>query len=285
MPDYSIKLDLPTISDVDRIFNKQVFPLVEQAVRAIAQEIQSNWIDAIAAAPIWQGYKQPYIDSIKVDYWGSGMRAEIVSDYKLAEQIESGMPPRDLKTMLDTSMKVRRTHDGRRFLVIPIRHNTPGNTAHAPAMPTSVYELASQMRASEVTGTGTRPSGQTTVMTPGSGMAPSPLQTPFASNIATKKTYLVPNHSYQWGGRLKRADLTAAGVSQADQRRFAGMVRMKESTGGTSYLTFRTMVEGSSGWVIPAKQGLYIARGVAEHIQPIAQEALNEAMRRELGND
>ena len=36
-------------------------------------------------------------------------------------------------------------------------------------------------------------------------------------------------------------------------------------------LTFRIMMEGSSGWVIPAKTGLYLARNVAVQMQSKAR--------------
>lgn len=277
MTDYSIKLDLPNVSDLNKIVNGRVFPLLEQAVRAIAQEARLNWIESIKQARLWSGEKERYIKSIKVEYWMDGLRADIVSDYKYASEIENGRPPRDLKQMLNTSTKVRRTKDGRRFLVIPIRHNTPGNTALAPAMPSSVYDLASQMELSRVDGTGTRASGEIT----GFGMQPSPTQTPYLSNIGSRSTYLVPRNNYQWKGRLTRAQLAESGASKEEQRRYAGMVRMQESTGGSQFLTFRTMVEGSSGWVIPAQPGLFIAKGVAEHLQPVAEAALQEALRRE----
>jgi hypothetical protein len=281
MADYSIKLTLPNVSDVQKVFNQQVYPLLAQAVRAIAQEAAHNWIDAINVAPLWSGEKQKYIQSIRIDYWADGLRADVISDYKYASEIENGRPPRDLKPMLLNSPKVRRTKDGKRFLVVPFRHNSPGNTAHAPAMPPSVYALASQMKMSAVTGTSDRAAGEVTLLSPASGMTPAPVQTPYLSSMGTKSTYLVAQNNYKWGGRLTRKALAEAGASKEEQRRYGGMVRMKEATGGSSYLTFRVVMEGSSGWVIPAQPGLYLAKDVAEHLQPVAEAAIAEAMRRE----
>jgi len=278
MPDYKISLDLPSVSDLERIVNRKIFPLIAQAVRATAQEAQLNWIEAVQHAKLWSGEKAPYIASIKIRYL-SDMRAEVVSNYKFAYEIENGRPPRDLKEMLNTSTKVRRTKDGRRFLVIPIRHNTPGNDALAPAMPASVYQLAKEMKPTTVTGQGVRMSGETTHLSPRKGMAPTLHQKPFLSNIATRRAYLVPSNSYSYGAHLRSADLK--GESKADQRRYAGMYRMKESTGGSAYLTFRVMMEGSRGWVVKAQPGLYLAKNVAEHLQPIALLAIQEAARRE----
>jgi hypothetical protein len=148
-------------------------------------------------------------------------------------------------------------------------------------MPSSVYDLASQMKVSSVSGTGTRASGEVTSLSPSSGMAPSPMQSPFMSHIRSRSAYLVPENNYQWKGRLTRAQLAEAGASKEEQRRYAGMVRMKESTGGSAFLTFRVMMEGSSGWIVKAQPGQYLARNVAEHLQPIAEAALQEALRRE----
>lgn len=278
MPDYSISLELPTAMDIQRIVDRTVFPLVAQAVRAIAQEAQLNWMEAVKNSKLWSVEKNAYYNSIEIRY-PTDLSAEVFTRYTYAAEIETGRPPRDLKLMLNTSSKVRRTKDGRRFLVIPMRHNTPGNTALAPAMPSSIYALAKDMKLSSVTGEGMRPSGEVTNLSPKKGMSAAHKQAPFLSNISTKKTFMVPSNSYSYGHRLRSADLKHE--SKLNQRRYAGMLRMNESTGGSMYLTFRVMMEGSSGWVIRAKPGLFLAKGVADHLQPIATKALEEAVRQE----
>jgi hypothetical protein len=280
MPDYKISLELPNVSDIQRVVNGTIFPMVAQAVRAIAQEAQMNWIEAVKNAKLWDGEKSPYIKSIVVRYL-TDLSAEVVSDYKYAYEIENGRPSRDLKAMLNTSSKVRRTKDGKRFLVIPLRQNTPGNTALASAMPSSIYALAKEMKASSVTGSHMRPSGEITNISPSKGLSASLHQTPYMSHIGSKKAFLVSSNQYKWGGHMTRLMLRDAGATKAEQRTYGGMVRMKESTGGSQYLTFRLMVEGSRGWVIRQKPGLLLAKGVAEHLQPIATAAIAEAMRRE----
>jgi hypothetical protein len=285
MPGYYISLDLPSVNDVEKVVNEAVLPLLAQTVRAIAQEAQQNWIEAVKNAKLWSGEKTPYIESIKVRYL-SDFSAEVVSNYKYAYEIENGRPPKDLKQMLNTSTKVRRTEKGKRFLVIPLRYNTPGNTALAPAMPSSVYALAKKMKVSSVTGQGMRRSGEITHLSPTKGMRAAAHQTQFLTDLTRRNpytgkgmNYLVSQSSYQWGGRLTRAMLQAEAPDV--RKRYAGMVRMKGSTGSAGYLTFRTMMEGSSGWVVGAKPGLYLAKGVAEHLQPIANQAIGEAMRQE----
>jgi hypothetical protein len=86
------------------------------------------------------GEKEPYMASIAMQMTRP-FSAVVSTDYKYADEIETGRPAKDLKQMLNTSPKVRRTKDGRRFLVIPMRHNTPGNGALAPSMPKAVYQM------------------------------------------------------------------------------------------------------------------------------------------------
>jgi len=55
------------------------------------------------------------------------------------------------------------------------------------------------------------------------------------------------------------------------------MVRMDTSTGkakSSAYLTFRTLAEGSPGWIQKAKPGLWILRGVAAGIESEIPEIL-----------
>jgi hypothetical protein len=279
MAEYSISLQLPSVDQLVRVINGATFPLAAKAVAAIANETAFRWKERVAAARLWSGEKTPYIQSIKVRVLDD-LNMEVYSDYKYAEDIETGRPPRDLKLMLNTSTKTRVSQKGRRYLVIPLRHNTPGNDAHAPAMPTSVYELAKEMIPTEVTGMGERYSGEETFLSPTSGMTHSGTNPNFLSNPATKGPYMVPKASYSWGGKLAMSQLKAAGMSKQDQRIYAGMVRMKESTGGSAYLTFRVMAEGSPGWVTKPVPGKFIAQKVAQGMQPLATAAIGEAMRR-----
>lgn len=255
-----------------------VMPLMHQAVRAVAQQAATDWQEAVMRGRMWSGEKDSYAKSIKWEMTGD-FSAFIGSDYKYAAEIESGRPSRDLKKMLDTSSKVRRTKDGRRFLVIPFRHNV-GN------MPSAVSKLAGSMSQSSVVGMGKRPSGQVTNLSPRSGMSPAPkaLQTPFLSNTSNRKAMKVASRQYAWGDRLSKAALKEAGLSSADQKKYSGMVRMKANTPGSTkssgYLTFRVMMEGSSGWIVKAQPGQYILKGVSDALAPKAQAAFQAAMSR-----
>ena len=85
---------------------------------------------------------------------------------------------------------------------------------------------------------------------------------------------------YAWGGRLTAKALREAGMDAADVRKYAGMVRMNTSSGNqrsSQYLTFRVMIEGSNGWIIPAQPGRHIVADIAQEMEPIAQAILAKA--------
>lgn len=283
---YSITFDLGSTLDITAIVNKAVFPLLHQSVNAIGKQTAEDWKEAVYKAKLWSGEKDAYADSITWRMTGD-FSGYVEATYKHAQEIETGRPARDLKKMLDTSMKVRRTESGKRFLVIPFRHNTPGNGAHARPMPAAVHMLADQMSKSSVTGASLRPVGEVTRLSPKTGMHPSANQTAYLSNPNTKQHSMTAKMSYAWGDRLSKAALKASGADAATQKRYAGMVRMDTSTPGggksSAFMTFRIMMEGSKGWIVPAQPGLFLAKKVAEAMQPKADTVFREAIKRTVG--
>ncbi|MDO8969504.1 MAG: hypothetical protein Q7U74_02385, partial [Saprospiraceae bacterium] len=63
-------------------------------------------------------------------------------------------------------------------------------------------------------------------------------------------------------------------------RIYGVMVKTHDSTQHISagYLTFSIMMEGSSGWVIPAQPGKYIARQLATDIQPDIEKIISDSL-------
>lgn len=263
MAEFKISVDLSSVIDTQRVLDQHVFPLLNQAVHAVGQQVQSNWIKAVQRAKLWSGEKDAYVASIKFQMTGP-FSALVWSDYKHAEEIELGRPARDLKKMLDTSLKVRQSKQGKRYLIIPFRHNTPGHTATGPSMPQHVYDMASKLKPSHITGQTQRLSGTG------------------AMDIKTRKHLTVNQNTYQWGGSLPAGMMGPNQKGKAD--RFAGMYRFDTTTPGgarhSSYLTFRVMMEGSSGWIIPPQPGLHLADTVAREMQPLAEKAFQEAIKR-----
>lgn len=270
---YNISFDIGSVLDIKSMINKQIFPLLNQAVRAVAQQTAADWQKEVYQAKLWSGEKDSYAQSVKWRMTGD-FTAVVEADYKHAGEIETGRPPRDLKKMLGTSSKVRRTESGKRFLVIPMRHNVDKLNA------AGLGDVAKNLEASSVIGSGSRPSGEVTHLSPSSGMTPSAKrkQTPFLSSIKTKSAMQVPQNSYAWGQRLSKSD---AGPNKWAQ----GMVRFDTSTPkgkSSAYMTFRIMMEGSGGWIVPAQAGQYLAKKVTSNMQPKAQAAFAQAIKKQL---
>lgn len=241
--EFAIQIDLsPVINGIQGVMNETVLPQLHQAVWAVAQQAQIDWMTAIGHAKLWSGEKDNYSSSIDIQQTGP-YSALVASDYKYAEQIETGRPPYDLKFMLRTSSKTRMSKSGKKYLIIPFRHNVS-------SMPAAVAYAAKRLDPSRVTGMGTRIS-------------------------ATGAT--VAQRTYAWGGRLK------ANAVPGMLRKHAGMVRFDVSTAGaprSSYMTFRVMSESSSGWIIPAQPGQNIVKGVVENLRPLAEKAFAAALTR-----
>jgi len=263
MSEFRIKVDLSDVMSVRGIITAQLFPQLRTAVSAVAQQTRIDWMDSVKDAKLWSGEKRAYMKSIQ---WRmvNDFEALVWSDYKLAEEIETGRPPRDLKKMLDTSLKVRISKKGKRYLYIPFRHNTPGSSATGQAMPVDVYALAKDLAPSSVVGRVRRVSGAGSM------------------DVKTRKPVTVNQNKYAWGTSLPEGLKPKMKPHHATDI-YAGMRKMDTSDGGgarSTYLTIRTMVQGSSKWIVPAKPGLYLAKGVAEKMQPAAEAAFRQAMRK-----
>lgn len=260
MPNYSISVDLAPLAQALTVTGNEIVMRISQAVAATAQAGYERWAEGIMKADgVWSKEKQEYAESIKVRSINA-FEAEIWSDYKNAAAIETGRPAKDLKRMLDTSMRVRISAKGARYLIIPFRHNTPGHDAHADAMPQHIYAAAKSLAPSSVAGQGVRLSGLNAYLT------------------ASRMPMIVPQNIYQWGGRLK-GGMAPKLKPEHHSDPFAGMVRVKTSTGGHQHMTFRVMSERSSGWIVPAKPGLFIARRVTEELSPLFERAIQEAVK------
>ena len=273
MTQFRIAVDMADVgAQAVAIINAAVLPRLNQAVRAVVTATQANWSEAVHRAKLWQGEKDAYAASIQAKMVGD-FEGLVWSDYKYAREIDDGRPARDLKKYLDTSSKVRRTKDGRRFLIIPFRHNTPGNDAHAPAMPPEVYDAAKLLKASTIAGQGQRRAGEVTSVHPrwGTQVLGKKHQTPFLMDRSTRQHVMVPRNIYQWGERL-------AGLPKSLSR-YEGMVKTG-SAKHTQYMTFRIMMEGSKGWIIPPQPGQKIVAGVVERMQPLAERVFAEALKR-----
>lgn len=240
----------------------QLEAAIGQAVQTTAMTTQALWQQSVLQARgLWKPYKDRYAASIKVVYDADGMGARIYSDDPMATPIETGIPARDLKKMLDTSLKTRVVKNGKnagkRYMIIPFRHNSSGNNALAQDMPADVYAQAKELAKSSVTRLSFRQ---------------NQLGVRGISGARTHQLLQVRSRQYQWGGRLDGPDIA---------KRFKGMVRFNTSSGGqqpSSYVTFRVMLEGSSGWIAPAQPGRFIVKSVSEAAQVMLKEEVTAAI-------
>lgn len=263
--DLRISVDLSELLAVGPVARAGIFGNLSAAVESVAQAGVERWQRAALKAPLWDGERRAYAASIRYQMTGP-YSAEVESDYKYVEDIETGRPAYDMKRMLDTSLKVRISKKGRRYLIIPIRHNTPGNVALAPAMPKKVYQAAVKMDVSRIVGGGRRISGTG------------------AWDPKTRAPAMVERRKYVWGGRME-AGMAPKLKKTHRSDPYAGMVKMNTSSGGqtsSAYLTFRVMVEGSSGWVRKPTAGLFIAQHVADSMRRTAESDFSAAIARDI---
>ena len=259
--DVRIAVDLANLANLGPLVRAAVFGQLQAAVQMVVETGEERWREAVQAAPLWQGERDAYAASITSRMTGA-FSGEITSDYRYVEDIETGRPAYDLKRMLNTSMKVRVSKTGKRYLIIPIRHGVPESGQNP--MPANVYAQARQLAPSRVIGQGQRVSGTG------------------AFDLQARQPVTVAARKYVWGGRLAPG---ARQLGSAKRDPHAGMVRFDTSSGkskSSTYLTFRVMVEGSSGWVVGARPGLWIASAVGESLQRMADVDFPTAVEADL---
>lgn len=250
--------------------NLQLEAAIGQAVQTVALTTKAEWQRTVLQTPgLWQPIKDRYAGSIKVEYDANGRGARIYSDDPMATPIETGIPARDMKKMLDTSLKTRVVKNGKnagkRYMIIPFRIQTPGAIALGKDMPTSVYNQVknrSDFQASSVKSISFR-NNQIG-----------------AYNPKTQQPNQVASRNYKWGSRLNTAGMN--GLSDQQKRQFNGMVAFRTNIPGavqsSKYMTFRVMMEGSSGWISPAQPGRYIVKGVSEAAQAMLKSEVIAAI-------
>lgn len=271
----SITFNMGSTLDMLGIINKEVFPYMHQAVDAVGKQVASKWVEEVYKAKLWSGEKDLYAKSISWKMTGD-FSGYVEAQYKWAKEIEEGRPARDLKRMLGTSLKVRRTKTGSRFLVIPFEHKIKN-------MPPELYAQAKALEASKVTGMTQRRSGEVTNLSPKFGMSPAKVQTHYLSNPKTRGPMMVNQAQYKWGGRIKAGFFGPNPKGKTDIA--AGMVRFDTSSGGaksSKYMTFRIMSEKSKGWIVPQQPGQFIAKKVMAEWEPKAQAFFEKAMALEM---
>ena len=259
------------------------FPTLSYAVQRMAGYGQSIWQEYASGKPLPNGKviharSGRYMRSIMIRQTGD-FSSEIYTDLPYAEGIEKGTPARDLKRMLDTSMKVRMSKKGKRYLIIPFRHGVPTNTMRSDGktstglnpMPESVFDAWKGMKKSRIVSVGRRASGNG------------------AYDPRTRMPFMVRQRKYKWGDRMTEDQLRSLGVSGRQLKHMKGMVHMQMRRGlgqkgalHGQYLTFRVMSEDSQGWLVKAREGAWPAKTSAEQLRPVAEKAFAKAVENDI---
>lgn len=262
MADYEIKMDFSNLLMGMEQINEQLAGKIHVAIGMAAQKVYEQWADRVTKAPgIWHQERVAYVHSLKLEYTGT-FSANVWTDYQIAAEIETGRPQRDLKRMLSTSAKTRISHAGKRYLIIPFRHNTPGNTAHARAMPTEIYKKVGHKDFKKTTVTSSK-------------------YMHVGCTIDGSASLIVGKRAYAYGNRLESGLAPKMKPHHATDI-YAGMLRFDTSTGkkkSSAYLTFRVMSETQTNkWIVAAKPGQYIARQLAIDIQGDIEKVVRDSI-------
>lgn len=272
--DFGIAIDIADLIGDRTPLTGNVFSELAHAVAAITEMAHLQWVayatgnEALPNGQVIRSRTGEYGRSIQVRHLGD-FATEVYSELAYAAAIENGSPAYDMKRMLDTSLKVRLTAKGKRYLIIPFRWGTPGTVGFGQAMPDEVHRWWREQQRSAITGIYRRLSGTG------------------AYDLKTRQKITVNARRYEWGARLGAGDLAAMGVSGKVAQHMAGMVNFRKpnARGGAAhskFLTFRTMVEGSKGWMVPAQVGKFPARTTSEIIAPVAEEAFRKAVQADI---
>lgn len=276
---YAIHLPIPEGLGLD----KKGLASLAYSLEWLANRGLKRWQRYAQGAPLPNGgvigmRSGAYLKSIQLAKLGD-FSYEIFSDAPYAAAIEYGTGPRDLKRILDSSFKVRVSAKGKRYLVIPFRWGTGtgsggGVTFGQRVMPEEIHDEAEALEATRITGHGRRLSG--------TGAWSIKTRAPMTVRTRRYGSETDPN---RWGGRLPAGLAPKLKPSHVTDP-FAGMVKFQHPTRrgsrDTHYMTFRTMVEGGQGWILPAQPGKFPARAVADELNRIAPRALQRAQSKDL---
>lgn len=224
---------------------------VEQSTLVVQQIWQSYALGARVTYSggtfVVQARSGDYARSIQRQFPYRGRTSGIVfSNSEEAEMIEKGYGPYDMKPKLLQSPKAKISAQGKRYITIPLRHNVPGAGATGAPMPQNIYNQASKLDFSMITGR--NPWGRFT---------------------------------YIWGGRLGESDQgkqikpKVGGMTAPYEWKtgpYSGMVRMRDNATGRSggYLTFRRISENSdpNSWWHPGVRPKPVTQAVIEAAEP-----------------
>lgn len=291
MPTYSIAVDLSHLIPAAR---NAVFPALAATVEAVALRVEEQWKRFAAGEPLPSGRviqvrSGQYLRSIRHRQL-SQYAATVESVLAYADVIERGAPAWDMRKLLNSSLKVRISKKGRRYLIIPFRHDTGKALSGGNPMPDSVHQWWQDKSASFVLNQTRRP-----VHSDLMGRTPRRQDQVFAVDRAERAQHgpllTVAARNYWWGDRLSKSDAEGLGLSPKQAQRAAGMVNFRRpgKSGGAAhsqYLTFRVLSENSrpGSWMQKARAGYFPAKVTADMFRPVAEDLFRRAVEEDVRN-
>jgi len=236
-------------------------PNIEAAVERAAGFVQAQWQQAVMGMEIFPGMqpitsniglRRIYSDSIVTRdqlAQGDSINQQVVATSKVAEQLENGCAPFDMKPALLNGPKARIGKNGR-YNIIPFRQGTGNGSSpnsNFPAMPKDVYKQARALKASVKQG-----------------------------------------NAIKWGGKLTGTETQhAPGKNptsgyQHKNGRFEGMVRIEKTYAKATqnkYMTFRIVSDKSApgSWIHPGYKPHNIAGAVSAFCKPAIEAMVQQA--------
>jgi hypothetical protein len=251
----SINADLPNIESIVKQLERydRDLPYTQEAVKTATEVIQRYWINAISGNTVyWSGgsfrirvvsgsYLRSVAEGLRYPA-GDNLTGEVVSLSPHANIIEEGIKPFDMKKTHLKGPKAIVGKNGKRYITVPFRHNVPGQSATADAMPKAVYAKAMQLAISRRNGL---------------------------------LVHWYSDKKYEWGDRLGKED----GGPQRPHwstGKYTGMVKMSGKP-HTQYMTFRRLSENSKpeSWKHPGVR----PRPVTQAVEEMARDEVIQLIR------
>lgn len=236
---------------------------IQDAMQAATEFVQATWQQAVMGTQTVPGMKQIssniglrkiYAGSIVLGRQlrsGSGLTQSVLATSKIAQQLEHGTGPWDMKPMLLNGPKARAGKNGK-YNIIPFRHGT--NDSYSPnsnfkPMAKDIYAKARQLKASVKQGNGMKWGGRL------------PAQGPAGQNKTTGYQHKNEKHE-----GMVRIEKTYAKATQSQ------------------YMTFRIVSEKSdpNSWIHPGYQAHNIARNVSDFCKPAVEQMIGAAAEADL---
>jgi hypothetical protein len=286
MPSFSIAVDLSHLMSRGTPLNASVMPHLAFAVQSILDRAEVVWKQFASGSRPLPGGRTIHVRSGEylrsINQRKTGDFSGVVETFlPRADTIEKGAPARDMHDLLASSLKVRiSSKTGKRYLIIPFRHSpNANNVMRDNFMPAAVHDWWKTATPSSVrSGYERRPVHSNLV----GALKPENAVYRLKGGLLT-----VPQRRYDWGDRLTADHLRAMKMNESQVRRMQGMYNFRRpgKKGGAAhsqYITFRTMVEGSPGWRVPAREGYWPAKTTANMLQPVAEERFKRAVEADI---